>query len=109
MENIAHTQLKRAKQRVERIKSFYNHVVVFVLINGVLLLLKDEITIAIFGEEGLSIPKLMDWVNWNLYIWMGILTIHALIAFGKRPSFMRKWEARQINKYIEQDKSETYN
>ena len=108
MENVVETKLKGARQRVERIKSFYNHVVVFVIINGALLLLKDEITIAIFGEEALGDSRLMHWVDVNVYIWVGILIIHGIIVFGGIQNFVKKWEESEVDKILQKEKEKKY-
>jgi len=106
--NSKRTTLHEAKRRVARIKSFYSHLVVFVVINGALMLLKDEMTVAIFGQEALGDSRLMSWVDINAYIWIGILTIHAIIVFGGIQSSITKWEERQVEKIMQKDRVKKY-
>lgn len=103
MENKEYTKFKKAQRRIMQIKSFYNHLIVFVIINAVLLLSKDRIAIALFGEEALVHPDAMNWIEWNIYIWGVGLLIHALFVFGRVPFFIKKWEERQIKKYMSEN------
>jgi hypothetical protein len=103
MENKEYKKFEKAQRRIARIKSFYNHLIVFVVFNAILLFLKDEMAIALFGEEALVHPEAMNWIEWNIYIWGAGLLIHALFVFGRVPFFVKKWEKRQIKKYMNKD------
>lgn len=102
MKNKFYNKYDRAKLRVERIRKFYNHLIVFILFNGVLFLLKDKMAEAILGEQASTYPEAMNWVYWNLFIWLLIICIHACVVFGKVPNIVKKWEERQLKKYLNQ-------
>ncbi|MEP3210439.1 MAG: 2TM domain-containing protein [Maribacter sp.] len=108
MENRKHTKLQQAKQKVQRLKSFYNHLAVFILINGALLLLKNKTMMAIFGKEALGDSRLMHWVDINVYIWLGVLVIHAIVVFGDLHDLIKKWEDRQVEKIMQKDAARKY-
>lgn len=101
-------KLQEAKQKVQRLKSFYNHVAVFILVAGSLFLFKDKMTVAIFGKEALGDPRFMHWIDINAYIWFGILVIHAIVVFGGLHNFVKRWEERQIERYIQEKETKKY-
>ncbi|MGB5434548.1 MAG: 2TM domain-containing protein [Maribacter sp.] len=103
MENKEIYKLERAHRRVAQIRGFYNHLGIFVVINTALLLLKDKMTVWLLGKEALNYPDAMDWIYWNAYVWVVILAIHALLVFGKIPFFVKKWEDRQMERYLKED------
>jgi hypothetical protein len=104
MESEGRNKFERAQRRVARIKGFYRHAVIFVVINGCLVILRDKIGVAIFGEIALDNPRIMSWVDWNLYVWLIILVVHAILVFKKTPYLVKDWEKRQIQKYMDEDR-----
>jgi hypothetical protein len=103
LENKEYKKFEKAKKKITQIKSFYNHAAVFVIINAVLLLSKHKMTVALFGEGASVHPKAMNWIEWNIYIWGAGLLIHAIFVFGRVPFFVKKWEERQIKKYMNEN------
>jgi hypothetical protein len=103
MENKERYNLERPHHRVAKIRRFHNHVGVFIVINTGLLLLKDKMTVAFLGKEALNYPDAMDWIYWNVYVWMAILAIHALLVFGKIPYFVKEWEERQMERFLKEE------
>lgn len=103
MENKEYKKFEKAKRRIDRIKSFYFHLIVFVVFNAILLLSKDSMAIALFGKGAIVHPKAMNWIEWNIYIWGAGLLVHAIFVFGRVPFFIKKWEERQIKKYMNKD------
>ncbi len=108
---------KKAKSRVERIKKFYRHLSVYVVINiilfGVKVSLYDQL-----GGQGVVDQGFHGWFRLNLFItpllWGLGVVIHGLVAFkylnftkkGLTPSFIKKWEERQLQKFIEKDREQ---
>lgn len=103
MEINDHKKFEKAQRKIVKIKSFYNHLAAFIIINGVLLLSKEKMTTALFGEAASVHPNAMNWIEWNIYIWGAGLLLHALFVFGSTPFFIKRWEERQINNYLDQD------
>ncbi len=97
---------KRARERVEVLKGFYNHVKIFVLINGFLYLTKSGLFNRFMPEGFQMEPYYFGWLELNLIIWGGILVVHGIFVFHNRLPFFKKWEERQIRKFMEKDQDE---
>lgn len=108
MKNKQGNRFERAQHRVRQIKGFHNHLGVFVIVNSAFFLLKDSMTIALFGKEALGNPEIMNWIDWNAYVWGVFLAIHALVIYGNVPMFVKKWEKRQLEKYMQEEEKEKY-
>ena len=94
-------KLKRAKKRVEQLKGFHIHLVVYVGIN-LLIALGNMLASASQGEPLFRWPMLVTPFFWGIG-----LAIHALNVYGTSFLFGRKWEERQIAKFMEQDRRES--
>ncbi len=98
------SKYERAKTKVASIKRFYNHVLVFLIINIILYFLRHKFVFILVSENALGNPEFLDWINWNVYgttiVWGFILAIHALIVFGNISGYMKRWEEREIQKHI---------
>ncbi|MDP5230268.1 MAG: 2TM domain-containing protein [Cellulophaga sp.] len=98
------TKLERAQKKVANIKGFYNHLTVYIIINCIVLFTSGKFIFILFSEEALGNPKFLDWINWNVYgtpiIWGIVLLIHGLVVFGIKPSFLKNWEQKQLEKYM---------
>ncbi|MFK7813631.1 MAG: 2TM domain-containing protein [Maribacter sp.] len=97
------SKFERAQLRIGLIRGFYNHVGIFVLINVPLFLLKEKLMAVFVGEIAYSNSDVTSWVHWNIYIWMIILGVHAVLVFGNISFLGKKWEERQIEKYMKED------
>jgi hypothetical protein len=103
-------RLERAKKMVKELKDFYNHVKAFILVNILLLLVKSEF-LELITLKGESVdPDFLDWLDWNFIItpvlWGIGLLIHGMYAHRYKFEFIRDWESRQIQKYIQQEQEE---
>lgn len=107
MDNKELTKYERAQRRVAEIRGFYNHLAVYLIVNAVLLLLKDKITITLLSKRALGNPELLEWIDWNVYgtpiIWGVFLAVHAIKIFGGFSIFGRKWEERQMRKFMDEE------
>lgn len=81
----------RAKKRVENLKAFYIHLMVYVLVN-----------IMLFTINIISDPDNL-WFFYPLAGWGIGLTVHGIstLAYGK---FGADWEERKIKEYMEEGK-----
>ena len=106
MKNDNLTKLEKAHKRVENIKGFYNHAVVYIMINSVVLIFKGKFLFTILSAEAIGNSDFLKWIDWNVYgtpiIWGIGLLIHGIVVFGSRPQFLRNWEERQLEKYMEE-------
>lgn len=104
MENYNNRKLKRAKEKVKKIKEFYQHLTVYLLINTALIL----INLGIFqnGVLDWNIPK---WPMFTTPFFWGVgLFFHWLGVFHNSFNFFRNWEERKIKEYME-EQDEEYN
>ena len=91
---------KRAKKRVEEIKGFYIHLIVYIVINLFII-------IATGLETNLQEKVFFKWPSLITPFFWGIgLAFHALHVFGYGSFFGKKWEDRMIRKFMEQDRQE---
>ncbi|MFP4846494.1 2TM domain-containing protein [Winogradskyella sp. PE311] len=88
----------KAKDRVEKIKKFYNHLVVFIIVNLVITGFKVSDNLdswEAFTNELLSINVLSSWTVWGV-----VLFIHFLsVTIG------RNWEERKIEALMKKELS----
>ena len=107
-------QLNKAKKRLERVKNFYRHFIVYIAINiilfGAIVTLYNQL-----GWQEIEDENFQFWYKINLIstplIWgIGVL-IHGLVVFnsikfskkGLFLNFVKKWEERQIQKYLDSE------
>ncbi len=96
MENINKDKYNKAKKRVEELKGFYIHLVIYVVINTFILT-----NISLRSESFWQWEHFITLVAWGL----GVL-FHASKTFGFNPLLGKDWEERQIQKYMDEDKEE---
>lgn len=92
---------KRAKKRVEQLKGFYIHLMVYLIINVF-------ITVVLFSSQADKENFRLHWYNFSTAIFWGVgLLIHAMVTFKLNPFFGKSWENRMIQKYMEEDRKES--
>ncbi len=92
---------KRAKKRVEELKGFYIHLLVYIVIN---IFIIAVMVISQSRKEDFS----LHYYNFTTAIFWGIgLLIHAMITFRLNPFFGKSWEDRMIQKYMDEDREES--
>jgi len=85
-----------AKEQVNKLKAFYIHLSVYIIVNIVLLILI---------YNGYNVKRNF----WNLgsFItplgWGLGLAIHAIVVFGPNLSFIKRWEKEKLNQFIKED------
>lgn len=88
-----------AYKKVKRMKGFYVHVVVYVLVNSFLLILS-------FNKSEVGVENFWRWQTWNTVFFWGIgLIAHGVSVFGGYLIFNKDWEERKIRELIEKDKN----
>lgn len=89
-----------AFKRVKRIKGFYIHAFVYVLVNAFIL-------IAIYKDsvDGSTIV-FAKWETWSTALFWGIgLVAHGLSVFGRNIFFGANWEEKKIREFMDKDKN----
>ncbi len=90
-----------AQERVNKIKKFYKHLVVYILVN---LFFIGRRIYSDIRHEGSVIDAFLDLDNYRLFFWWGIaLLIHAFIVFGKENLFSKNWEERKVKEYMDKN------
>ena len=84
---------RRAKEKVEELKSFYIHLLVYVAVNIGLFLIN-----IVTSPHGL-------WFYWPLIGWGRGLLIHGFTVFGSQRIFGEEWEEKKIEELMGRDKS----
>lgn len=109
MENKELTKYERAQRRVAEIRGFYNHLGVYLVVNAVLLLFKERMTVTLLSKRALGNPEFLEWIDWNVYgtpiIWGIILAVHGVKVFGGFSIFGRKWEERQMERFMKEERN----
>ena len=98
MEVEKQNKLERAKKRVEEIKGFYIHLAVYIVVNS-FILVNIYIRTMYEGESFWKFSTFFTLIFWGIG-----LAFHWAHVFNFNPLFGKKWEERQIQKYIEKDK-----
>lgn len=101
------TSIEIAKKRVAKLKKFYSHLSIYIIINLILLGIKAYF-LGYFESNVIDNDDLTHWISWNIIstpiIWGIFLAIHATKVFSH--PLVKKWEERQIQKYIEGEESD---
>jgi 2TM domain len=108
MMNDKNIARETAKKRVQELKGYYRHIFIFVIVNGILYLLKTGVLTSLLPEAFPKESYYYDWINANVIIWALILVVHTLILFRDKFTFVKKWEQRQIQKYMDEDGGEAH-
>jgi pheromone shutdown protein TraB len=88
-----------AYKRVKRIKGFYVHALVYVLVNAFIL-------ISAFNRSMIGNEVFWQWQTWNTIFFWGIgLLAHGLSVFGRNIFFGSDWEEKKIQEFMDKDKN----
>jgi hypothetical protein len=83
----------QAQKRVREIKEFYQHLIVYLLCNPVVIVVNL-----------LTSPGYL-WFVWSLLGWGIAVVLHALKTFHVSPVFNKEWEERKIREILEKEKN----
>jgi len=100
MKNYDQDKYSRAKKKVEKLKGFYIHLAVYLVVNSFIL-----VNIYIRTLDGTETFWKFS-TFFTLFFWGIGLAFHAANTFSLNPFLGKKWEERQIQKYIDKDKHE---
>ncbi len=82
---------RKARKRVEQIKSFYIHLITYIIVNA-----------GLFVLNMITSPKSL-WFYWPLFGWGIGIAAHALSVFGLGGQFGREWEENKIKEIMEKE------
>lgn len=86
----------KAKNRVEKLKRFYNHLAVYIIINLIITGFKVHNNLGSwdsFINEVLTFDVLSSWIVWGL-----VIVIHFISV-----TFFQGWEERKIEEYMNKE------
>lgn len=94
----------KAKKRVDEIKGFYIHLIVYVLVN---IFISTTIIIGNL-DSGDSLGDILSGFGvYSVWIFWGIgIFFHALGVLNTNPLLGKKWEQRKLKKFLEEDKEQ---
>ncbi|SHM16208.1 2TM domain-containing protein [Flavobacterium saccharophilum] len=96
---------ERAYKKVKKIKGFYSHLKVYIIIN--VLIIISNLDGDFFGWN-LQENSLLDWHTYSTAFYWGIaLLIHAFTVFGPDIFFNGDWEQKKIQEYMDKEASNT--
>ncbi len=105
-EKIRFEKYMQARKRIDAIKNYYAHLIIYVFAAIALVSLKGMI-LDFFFSKGLTEPGFNKWLSWNIImipvLWGLILLIYGLYLFLFKPGFFKNWEQRQLRKYLEEE------
>jgi len=105
-ENNKSKKYSRAQKKVKELKMFYNHLVVYITCSIILFILSynNILFMNIISPKILNKIEVLKWINWHVFgtqIFWGIAVIlHGLSVFVIKIPFIRKWEEKQVQKYM---------
>jgi uncharacterized integral membrane protein len=96
MENLDEIKYQEAVKRVKRIKGFYTHAAVYVVINIILLIVNTQ-----NSSEGF-----FHWKNFTTALFWGIgLAAHGFSVFVPTMILGKDWEDKKIKELMEKEKN----
>ena len=90
-----------AQRKVKRLKGFYTHLIVYIVINIMIVFINSRDLDA--GESYFKIENFFTAFFWGI----GLLA-HALSTFMPNFIFGRNWEEKKIKEFMEKEKSEKW-
>jgi hypothetical protein len=96
------TRYELAYKRVKRIKGFYIHLLVYVLVNAFII-------VSSFNRSALGSEIFFRWETFSTALFWGIgLVAHGMSVFGRDLFFGADWEERKIKEFMDKDKSQKW-
>ena len=90
-----------AYRKVKKIKGFYSHLRVYILVN--IIIIVSSLNKSYVGDH-FVIRGFRDWEIYSTAFFWGIgLAIHAFTVFGPDVFFGKDWEEKKIQKYMDQE------
>lgn len=101
MEKKKSPEYLRAKRKVEVLKAFYQHLIVYITINSVMILFMANV----FSREAVNFSNIGIYTI--AFFWGIGLVSHAIYVFFEihfKINFLRRWEERKIQQFMDDDK-----
>jgi len=97
MTTLEEIKYQEAQKQVQKIKGFYTHLIVFIIVNIFVIVKKTQ-----HIDEGETI-----WHAFKLAFFWGIgLVFHGLKTFDSVPFFGKDWEDRKVKELMNKEKEQ---
>lgn len=97
MKSTENLKYEAARRQVKKIRGFYIHLLVYVVVNILLFVLSTR-------DEGI-VTGLQDWSNYATALFWGIgIVAHAGGVFAPDIFFGKEWEEKKIREFMEKEK-----
>lgn len=107
METEKNKNLKyaRAEKRMKRLKGFYIHLAIYIIINTFISI--NKVIMHYYNNDDSWAEAFWQTDTFSVWLFWGIgVVFHAAKTFNFNPFFSKDWEKRQIEKYMKEDKDE---
>lgn len=98
---------ENAKARVKGIKGFYNHLFIYLVFLVLWIVFADKILGVVKDNVANSDVGFNEWAKVNYWInpliWGVVVLFHGVYVFGFKSSFFRKWEAKKLQEYMDEE------
>ncbi len=97
MDNLDEIRYREAQKRVKKIKGFYTHLIVFIVINTMIIVVNYQ-----------ELPKTegLQWQHFSTLLFWGIgLLAHAFSVFMPHFLWGKNWEERKIQQFMDREKN----
>jgi hypothetical protein len=105
MDYSENMQWRKAQQRVETLKVFYRHLLIYIVVNIAIFIVRGQV-LEVFLNKSPD-KNFIEWIDWNVLIvpvfWGIGLLFHAAKAFQYKFKFIKNWEERQLKKFIKEE------
>ncbi len=105
MEYAENIKLRKARRRVEALKGFYKHLLIYIIVNVALFIVRGRV-LEFFQIES-NDKNFVEWIDWNILIvpifWGIGLLYHAAKVFQYKSKTLKNWEERQIRKFLKEE------
>ena len=90
-----------AYRKVKRIKGFYSHLRIYIIINAIIIVASLN---GDFFTKGIHLNGLSEWHTYSTAFYWGIgLFFHGMSVFGRDLFFSDDWEQRKIDEYMKKE------
>ncbi len=105
MSEVNLSKKERAKKKVEELKGFYIHLMVYVFVN---IMISVVVTVSLMYNGQGFFESLSNFGTYSTWIFWGIgIFFHGLKVFSFSPFFNKDWEERQIQKYLDEERRDS--
>ncbi|RUT69171.1 hypothetical protein D0817_16810 [Flavobacterium cupreum] len=92
----------KAYRKVKKIKGFYSHLKIYVIVNAIIII--SSLNSRGFIGNHFELRGFRDWEIYSTAFYWGIaLAIHAFTVFGPDLFFNKDWEEKKIKKYMDKE------